>query len=152
MSKQQYYIPALANIHQALGPYARLILRVTAGGIFIAHGWGKFVAAFFGEGPGGLAGFIEPSGLPAPMVLAWLAMITEMAGGICIILGLYTRLWAFLGAVMMWLIVFFIKDPMVFSARAGGIEYDLVLAVLFSVLAIKGAGDYSLDAKMKKVF
>lgn len=153
MSKQQYYIPAFAKIHEALNPYARLILRVLAGSIFIAHGWGKFNAAFFGDGLSGFAAsMIEPSGLPFPIVLAWLAMITEVFGGICIILGLFTRLWAFMGAVMMWLIVFVIKSPTVFSARAGGIEYDLTLAVIFTVLAIKGAGAYSIDSKMKKVF
>ena len=152
MSKQEFYIPALAKIHQALGPYARLLLRLLVGGVFLAHGWGKLMAVVSGPGLGGLAAYIEPSGLPFPIVLAYLALITEMVGGICIILGLFTRLWAFMGAVMMFLIVLFVKDPSVFSARDGGIEYDLTLGVILTVLAIKGAGDYSLDAKMKKAF
>ena len=153
MSKQQYYIPALAKIHQGLGPYARLLLRVLVGSIFIFHGYGKLMAVVSGPGLGEFAAaWIEPSGLPFPIVLAHLALITEVVGGICIILGLFTRVWALTGAGMMYLIIFFIRDPSVFRASQGGIEFDLTLAVIFTVLFIKGAGDYSLDAKMKKVF
>ena len=153
MSKQQFYIPALAKIHQALSPYGSTILRVFVGLVFILHGYGKFHGAFFGDGLGGLAGgYIEPSGIPAPMFFAWMAMITEFFGGICLVLGLFTRAWAFMAAVMMYMIVFFVKGTDVFFAYKGGIEYDLTLAIIFTVIAIKGASQYSLDAKMKKVF
>jgi len=150
---QHYYIPALAKIYQPLAPYGSTILRVAVGALFVAHGWGKVQGAFFGEGLGGFAaGMIEPSGLPFPLLLAWATMITEFFGGIFLILGLFTRLWAFLAAVQMYLIVFFIKGLDPFFAHRGGIEYDLVLAVIFTIIAIKGASQYSLDAKMKKVF
>lgn len=152
-NNQQYYIPALAKIYQPLSPYGSTILRVAVGALFVAHGWGKFQGAFFGEGLGGLAtGMIEPSGLPFPLLLAWAAMISEFFGGICLVLGLFTRLWAFMAAAQMYLIVFFVKGPGIFFAHRGGIEYDLVLAVIFTIIAIKGASQYSLDAKMKKVF
>ena len=153
MSKQQYYIPALAKIHQALSPYGSTILRIFVGLLLVVHGWSKFQGAFFGDGLGGFAtGMIEPSGLPFPLVLAWLSMITEFFGGIFLVLGLFTRLWAFMAAVQMYLIILVVKGTGIFFAHHGGIEYDLVLAVIFTIIAIKGASQYSLDAKMKKIF
>ncbi|MBY6210554.1 DoxX family protein [Microbulbifer agarilyticus] len=70
-----------------LGPLA---LRLFLGPIFILAGWNKLmgigdVAAWFGNPDWGL-------GLPAPMLLAWLAALTEFFGGIALVLGLGVRL------------------------------------------------------------
>ena len=79
-------------------------------------------------------------------------MIIEFFGGMAIALGLFTRLFAFLAALMMYLIVFKYKGAEIFFAHRGGIEYDLVLAVLFSVFAIIGSGKYGLDNNLRKTF
>ncbi|WP_066962619.1 DoxX family protein [Microbulbifer sp. Q7] len=70
-----------------LGPLA---LRLFLGPIFILAGWNKLtgienVAAWFGNPDWGL-------GLPAPLLLAWLAALTEFLGGIALVLGLGVRL------------------------------------------------------------
>ncbi|MFV8782294.1 DoxX family protein [Microbulbifer sp. SA54] len=70
-----------------LGPLA---LRVFLGPIFVLAGLNKLghiddVAAWFGNPEWGL-------GLPAPVVMAWLAALTEFIGGIALLVGLGVRL------------------------------------------------------------
>lgn len=70
-----------------LGPLA---LRLFLGPIFILSGLNKLgniesVAAWFGNPDWGL-------GLPAPLLMAWLATLTEFIGGIALVLGLGVRL------------------------------------------------------------
>ncbi len=69
-----------------LGPLA---LRIYLAPIFIIAGWGKLTALentayYFGE-------FL---GMPAPMLMAVLAGATEFIGGIALLIGFATRLWA----------------------------------------------------------
>ncbi|WP_445355841.1 DoxX family protein [Microbulbifer sp. EKSA008] len=70
-----------------LGP---LLLRIYLAPIFILAGMNKMnniedVAAWFGNPDWGL-------GLPAPMLMAWIAALVEFFGGIAILLGVATRL------------------------------------------------------------
>lgn len=153
MSKQNLFIPAFGTLAAKLEPFALPFLRVVVGLIFIYHGYGKFMGAFFGEGLGGFAaGWIEPTGLPFPLLWAWMAMITEFFGGIFLVLGLFTRLWAFFGAGMMFMIIFLVRGFENFHHNQGGIEYDLLLAAAFSLLFVWGAGGFSVDSKLKKTF
>lgn len=67
-----------------------LALRLFLGPIFILAGLNKLgsineVAAWFGNPDWGL-------GLPAPLLLAWLAALTEFFGGVALLLGLGVRL------------------------------------------------------------
>jgi len=153
MSTKNLYIPALGGLAKQLEPLALPLLRVIVGFVFIYHGYPKLMAVVSGEGLGALAGgMIEPSGLPFPYVLAWLALITEFIGGICLILGLFTRLWALMGAGMMYLIILFIRGFGEIHHARGGFEYDLALAGILSVLFIFGSGALALDNKLKKTF
>ncbi|MEW5248125.1 HvfX family Cu-binding RiPP maturation protein [Microbulbifer sp. 2201CG32-9] len=70
-----------------LGPLA---LRLFLAPIFILAGLNKVaniddVAAWFGNPDWGL-------GLPAPMLMAWLAALTELLGGVALLVGLAVRL------------------------------------------------------------
>ncbi|WP_250458570.1 HvfX family Cu-binding RiPP maturation protein [Microbulbifer litoralis] len=69
---------------------APLLLRLYLAPIFILSGLNKLrdidtVAAWFGNPDGGL-------GLPAPLLMAWLATLAELLGGIALLLGLGVRL------------------------------------------------------------
>ena len=149
MSKQSYFFPVLSDSFDRLAPLALPALRVTIGIILMAHGYGKFNAAFFGDGIGGLSGFIASKGLPAPELLAWLTIVTEFGGGICIFFGLFTRLFAAMATIMMLVVVLVFKDVGVFK---GGYEYELLIAVCCLVFAVRGAEGCSIDAKLKTTF
>lgn len=152
MSKQAYIVPALGKALDRLQPYGLPLLRITAGVVFMAHGYSKIKAGFFGDGLDGLAGALEGKGFHPGIMWVYLAMLNEFFGGLAIALGLFTRLFAIPAALMMWLITVAYKGLGTFFAHQGGFEYDLVLAVIFTVLAILGSGGYSVDSKLKKTF
>lgn len=155
MTKQTVLVPAFAKICDALSPYALPLLRVTAGLTFAAHGYAKLMGALSEEGLTGLAGGLEAAGFIPGIFWAWLATLTEAVGGLAIALGLYTRAFAFAAAVMMYLITFVYKAPealTLFFQHKGGIEYDLMLAIVFTVFVLLGGGRLSLDGKLAKTF
>jgi putative oxidoreductase len=71
--------------HPMWSTHALLLGRVLMGGFFLLAGIQKF------QGIDGVAGYIASAGLPAAMVLAWLAAILEVAAGAAIILGKYFK-------------------------------------------------------------
>ena len=67
------------------GDYAALVLRVTSGVAFLAHGWLK-VSVFT---IAGTVGFFESLGLPG--FFAYLTILGELGGGLALILGVGVR-------------------------------------------------------------
>lgn len=123
------------------GGVALLILRLVAGLAFIQHGWPKFQHAFNWMG----------ADATMPGILQALAALSEFGGGIALILGLLTRL-ASLGIACTMLVAIFMVhlpkgDPFV---GQGGSSYELaaVYLAIMVVLMLRGAGQYSLDAKV----
>lgn len=155
MTKQTMFVPTFAKTCDALSPYVLPLLRVTAGLTFATHGFAKLEAAMSEDGLTGLAGGLEAAGFIPGIFWAWLATLTEAVGGLAIALGLYTRAFALGAAVMMYLITFVYKAPealTIFFQHKGGIEYDLMLAVVFTVFVVLGGGRWSLDGKLPKTF
>jgi putative oxidoreductase len=64
---------------------ALLVLRLAAGGVFVAFGAGKFV-----NHASELASF-KTYGLPAPEVLVVVIGVVELVGGVLLIAGILTR-------------------------------------------------------------
>ncbi len=118
-----------------------LVARVLLAAIFVWSGLGKF------GNIGGLAGYIGSAGLPAPMLLAWLAAIFEVVGGIALLAGFQTRNVAFAMAA------FCVFTGLVFHFDTGdrgqmiNLMKNLSMAGGFLALAVTGAGAFSVDAK-----
>src|SRR5918998_4014083 len=72
------YIPALGRLYVGLADLAWLLLRLTVGLTLVPHGMQKAFGAFGGPGMAGVAGMFEKMGYPAPTLLAWLVMLTEL--------------------------------------------------------------------------
>ncbi len=85
-------------------------------------------------------------GFPAPELFAWAAALAEFAGGIGLALGLFTRISSFFIAFTMLVAVLgvHLRDP--FGKQ------ELAFLYLFIALAflIKGAGDWSVDAFLRR--
>ena len=119
--------------------YAALILRVSSGALFIAHGLMKvFVFTLPGT-----VGFFESLGLPG--FLAYLTIIAEVGGGLALILGVATR------AVSLALIPVLLGatwvhagNGWVFSSEGGGWEFPLFWAIVQGAVALLGSGAYAL--------
>lgn len=117
------------------------LLRIFAGAsLALAHGFGKIpVTPQFIENTANL-------GFPMPTVFAWAAALSEFLGGSFLALGLFTRLSGFFVAFTMAVAAFgvHLNDP--FGKK------ELALMYLFVGLCfmLKGAGDWSLDAVLRK--
>ncbi len=119
--------------------YAALILRVTSGALFIAHGLMKvFVFTLPGT-----VGFFESLGLPG--FLAYLTIIAEVGGGLALILGVGTRAVALaLIPVLVGAVWVHGGNGWTFSNAGGGWEYPLFWAIVQGAIALLGSGAYAL--------
>jgi len=121
--------------------YAALLLRLTLGIAFLAHA-GLKVFVF---GIDGTVGFFQSIGYPA--ALAYATIAAETAGGVLLILGLYTR-WisialipVLIGAAQVhW------ANGWMFSAEGGGWEYPVFWAMMMAVQALLGDGAHAVSS------
>jgi putative oxidoreductase len=118
-----------------------LILRLTLGIIFFAHGAQKMFGLFGGGGLSGTADFFESIGIPAP--LAYLTAFVEFFGGIAMILGLLTRIFSLGIAIVMLVAMIQVHVPAFFPPE--GIAYPLTNFTIALSIFLLGPGEYSLD-------
>jgi putative oxidoreductase len=96
------------------------------------------------------ANFMAKNGLEPGLAFAYAAMFLESVGGICIIIGLFTRFFAAALAIEMALALLFVHLPKGYSAGAGGYEYVLLIGIVMFAIAIRGGGPYSVDRMIGK--
>jgi putative oxidoreductase len=128
-------------------PIAYTIVRIAIGATVFMHGWGKFT--------GGVpAAYFAKIGMPAPTAMAYWALFIETIGAACVAIGLFTRFFAAALAIEMlialWLVHWANGFLVSVSGGKNGIEYVLILGVVFLAIAIRGGGPYSVDAKLSK--
>ncbi len=115
-------------------------LRVITGLLFVSHGLTKLA-----HWP---ATDYFPAGQPLPPLML-VAGILELVGGVLIVLGLFTRLTAFVLAGMMAVAYFMAHMPSSFFPIQNGGEAAVLYCFIFLYLAAAGAGAYSLDSSRK---
>lgn len=122
---------------------AALILRLANGGLFLFHGGLKL----FVFGLAGTAGFFASLGLPGPLGYAVIAL--EILGGLALILGTYTRIFAALLAADLVgaIATVHIHNGFMFANQGGGWEYPAYWAVTLVVLILLGDGAYALGKR-----
>ena len=120
---------------------ARTILRVIAGFLFAAHGWQKFNEFTIA---GTQASFAQ-MGVPAANIAAPVVATLELVGGIALILGVLTRVFAALLAVDMLGALFLVHASAGVFVATGGYELVLILAAAALAVAFVGAGKVSVD-------
>jgi putative oxidoreductase len=136
--------------------WAPLLLRLSLGVIFFAHGAQKVLGWFGGYGWSGTMQFFTQT-LHIPGPFAVLAFLTEFLGGMALVLGILTR-WAALllagemvvAAVKVHLANGFFLNWTNVPKVGHGIEYNLALIGATLALVISGGGYLSLDAILKK--
>jgi putative oxidoreductase len=132
---------------QGQGPLdaALVLLRVALGAVFIAHGGQKL----FQFGIAGTAAAFAEMGVVLPAVTAAAVAFIEFFGGILLVIGLFTRVAAAGGAVVMLGAMLMVHLPAGFFLP-DGFEFVLVNFAIAVAIAMVGPGAYSLDAKRQK--
>jgi putative oxidoreductase len=131
-----------AMIDSRTAPYAALLLRLTLGGLFLAHASLKI----FTFTPTGTAKFFASVGLPAE--LAYVVIAAEVLGGIALILGVWTRVVAIVLTPILLGAIFTVHGAagFFFNNAHGGWEYPAFWIVALVVQALLGDGAYALRA------
>jgi putative oxidoreductase len=125
-----------------------LLLRVVFGLTLAAHGSQKLFGSFGGGGPASTTTFFRSLGFRAPLLMALIAGLGELAGGLLFALGLLTPLAALILTVVMLNAIGSVHWKKGFFNSAGGYEFNLaILATAVAITAI-GPGRYSLDGAL----
>ena len=114
-------------------PYILGITRILAGIMFACHGAQKVLGMF--------------GGMPkeAPALVVWTAGPLELAGGILIALGLFTRTTAFICSGLMAAAYFIGHAKGGFLPKVNGGELAVLYCWLFLYIAAAGPGAWALD-------
>ena len=125
----------------ALTDLALLVSRVAIGVILLAHGWQKLTEYTLA----GTAASFDQMGVPAPTAAAYFATTVEIAGGAALIVGLLTPVVALLNVANLLGALVLVHAGNGVFVENGGYELVLALAAGLVVIAVVGAGKYSVD-------
>jgi len=127
--------------------FAVLIIRLFIGPCFVVHALGKLGVVGNGN-MDGFASWLEDLGVPFAAFQARMAMVSELAGGILLTVGLFTR-----PACLVLMVTMIVAGKLghrgagyLITNDPPGAEYTINLAVIAFALFVTGPGTVSLDA------
>jgi putative oxidoreductase len=133
--------------------WAPLLLRLIVGYGFIAHGVAKLT-----RGPDIFAAALHGLGVPAPHLMSWVTIVTELLGGVAILLGGFVTFFSLPLAVILLVAMFTVHLPYGFSSiklvavtAAGpqfgppGYECNLLYLACLGALVLAGPGPLAID-------
>ena len=137
---------------------APLFLRLSVGFGFLAHGWAKL-----GKGPDVFAKLLTQLYIPFPHVMAWVTTLTEIMGGLALIMGVFVSLAAIPLICTMLVAMFSIHIHYGYSSvktigltaqgplfGPPGYEINTIYIAALVSLMFTGAGMLSVDAYLAK--
>jgi putative oxidoreductase len=128
------YLPG--NLDAAL-----LVLRLALAAVLLYHGVPKLMN--FGAT---VSGF-ETMNIPAPTLTAAFALLSEVLGGILILLGVAVDLAGLLVVIDMLGAISTVHWAAGFDFTKGGWEHPFTVLAMALALALAGPGDYSVGAR-----
>lgn len=114
-----------------------LLIRLITGILMVYHG----LEVFDSDKITGYSQWLTDIEFPWPMIMAYLGKGSEFVGGVCLILGLFTRFACIPMIITMLVITFFLGEGRIFTDEQHPFLFALLCAVFFFV----GAGKWSLD-------
>ena len=138
--------------------WAMIPLRLIVGYGFMQHGFAKL-----GKGPDAFAVILGAMGVPAPHLMAWVTILTEICGGLAVLLGAFVTLSSLPMAVVLLVAIFSVHLRYGFSSikllavtSAGaqfgppGYECDLLYLACLAALVLGGPGPWAIDSLIKR--
>src|SRR5436853_5766920 len=95
----------------AIARWAPIPLRLIVGFGFMEHGFAKL-----SKGPVALAAILHALAVPAPHFMAWVTILTELLGGLAILLGAFVFLVSLPTAALLLVAIFTVHLPYGFSS------------------------------------
>ncbi len=127
--------------------WASIPLRLGLGVMFAAHGLQKAFGLFQGPGIKGFSEMLSGLGFVPPVFWAYVAAYTELIAGICLIIGLGTRMASGLLFILIVVAGISVHLKNGFFLAKGGVEYTFIIACACIALMILGGGKLSLIKK-----
>jgi putative oxidoreductase len=137
--------------------WAPVPLRLIVGLGFMEHGFAKL-----SKGPDTFAAILHALAVPAPHFMAWVTILTELLGGLAILLGAFVSLFSLPMAALLLVSIFTVHLPYGFSSinlmavtAAGaqfgppGYECDLLYLACLVALVLGGAGPLAIDGLLR---
>lgn len=135
--------------HTVERSWSALVGRILLSGVFLTSGFAKFAD------PEGSIGYMRSAGIPAADILAYVAGVAEVLGGLALLLGFLARLGA------LGLFIMLIPTTLVFHNfwALSGQEAQMQLSHFMKNLAIMGGlltlfahgpGRLSIDARLRR--
>ena len=122
------------------------------------HGFAKLA-----RGPDAFATTLHALGVPVPHFMAWATIVTEVLGGLAVILGAFVTLVSLPMAALLLVAIFAVHLPYGFSsiklmavtpagAQFGppGYECDLLYLACLAALVLGGSGPLAIDGLIGK--
>lgn len=131
---------SIQAIAAAWAPRLLSVLRIMSGLLFLQHGTAKYLKI------PALPMFAKVD----PLSLSGVAGMLELAGGVLLILGLFTRCTAFVLSGLMAFAYFIGHAPRGFFPIANAGELAILYSFVFLYIAAAGPGPWSLDAARRK--
>src|SRR5260221_2680067 len=135
----------------SLAVWAAIPLRLIVGYGFMEHGFAKL-----SKGPENFAAILHTMGVPAPHLMAWLTILTELIGGLAVLLGAFVALVSLPMAAVLVVAMLTVHLPYGFSsikllsvtsgrAQVGPPGSGLVLRVLSSLSGLGFRVSWAMD-------
>ena len=148
----------LASVRASVAAWAPIPLRLIVGYGFMEHGYAKL-----SRGPEAFAAILHTMGVPAPHFMAWLTILTELIGGLAVLLGAFVPLASLPMAAVLVVAMLTVHLPYGFSSikllgvTAGraqfgppGYELDLLYLACLAALVFGGSGPMAVDGLLRK--
>jgi putative oxidoreductase len=122
------------------------------------HGFAKL-----SRGPDVFAGILQEMGVPAPHLMAWLTILTELVGGFAVLVGAFVTIASVPMTAVLLVAMFKAHLPYGFSsiklravtaagAKFGPVGYEVILLYIacLASLVIGGSGPFTIDGLVRK--
>ena len=142
------FFPKLARFYNFSVPFSWVVVRLGVGWVLAVHGYGKVMR--------GMEAQTKQLNVTVPYLadfnfpLSFFLTFVEGLGGICIMLGLFTRFFAAANAIEMAFLTFVVYWGNGFGWLSRGYEYTLLWGIMCLAIALRGGGPWSADRLLGK--
>jgi putative oxidoreductase len=139
--------------------WSAIPLRLIVGYGFMQHGFAKLH-----RGPDVFAGILQTMGVPGAHLMAWLTILTELLGGLAVLLGAFVMIVGIPMTGVLLVAMLTVHLPYGFSsikllavtetgAEFGPVGYEVTLLYLacLAALVLGGSGPFAIDGFFDKL-